>query len=307
MERGNLDGRSIVKEYRDYCLPIVPLTLVLFISNIADRWLLQYFGGSKEQAFYSIGLQFSTVCLVLVSSMSRIFWKEISEALENKDRDRVKILYQKTCRFFFTSTTVICCFIIPWSRDITEVFLGPSYIDGSGVLAIMLLSPIYMSLLQILTIILLASGKTKSYSIIQCISTSFSIPITYFIQASPNSKVPGLDLGAYGIAWKGILFSMIITNIIAWLLSREYEWKFDWLYQVVGLILFLFLGWFSFNVVSALSSLVPLHLVAKVSITFLLYSTISTIIVWAMPWLVGMTRAEFELNISFGLIPNRKK
>ena len=80
-ESGEWDGWGVLKEYRIYCMPLIPMTLLSFGSNILDRWFLQYFGGSKEQAFYSIGLQFSTVCLLLTTSMLRIFWKEISEEL----------------------------------------------------------------------------------------------------------------------------------------------------------------------------------------------------------------------------------
>tara|TARA_Y100001960_G_C14761903_1_gene874571 strand:+ start:384 stop:1868 length:1485 start_codon:yes stop_codon:yes gene_type:complete len=306
-ESGEWDGWGVLKEYRIYCMPLIPMTLLSFGSNILDRWFLQYFGGSKEQAFYSIGLQFSTVCLLLTTSMLRIFWKEISEALKNDDLDRVQILYKKTCRTFFISTVVFSGFLIPWSKDITQVFLGHAYLDGAAVLATMFFYPIHVALNQICITMLMASSKTRLRSIITFCSTSISLPISYFVLATPDALVPGFGLGAVGMAWKVVLLNMILVNLTSWLISRSYEWKFDWVYQVVGLSTFLFLGWFSFEIINELNAWVPLGLIIKVSTTLLLYSVLSGMVIWAMPWLICMTREELKTNISFVLALNRMK
>ena len=73
---------------------------------------------------------------------------------------------------------------------------------------------------------------------------SISIPVSYFVQASPDALIPGFGLGAEGMAWKMVLLNTVWANLTVWLISRHYDWKFDWLYQVVGLATFLFLGWF---------------------------------------------------------------
>jgi len=161
MGSGEWDGRGVWKAYRNYCVPLVFLSCLSFGMDISDRWFLQYFGGSKEQAFFSIGNQFSVVCLLLTTSMIRIFWKEISEALESDNLGRVKVLFRKTCRTFFIASAVFSGFLIPWSKDITQIFLGPSFKEGSVVLAIMFLYPIHQSLGQVSTTMLMASSNTK--------------------------------------------------------------------------------------------------------------------------------------------------
>jgi len=307
MGSGEWDGRGVWKAYRNYCVPLVFLSCLSFGMNISDRWFLQYFGGSKEQAFFSIGNQFSVVCLLLTTSMIRIFWKEISEALESDNLGRVKVLFRKTCRTFFIASAVFSGFLIPWSKDITQIFLGPSFKEGSVVLAIMFLYPIHQSLGQVSTTMLMASSNTKIRLLISWISMSISIPVSYFVQASPDALIPGFGLGAEGMAWKMVLLNTVWANLTVWLISRHYDWKFDWLYQVVGLATFLFLGWFSFEIISALDGMVSLGLILKACITLLLYLVLSGLVILALPWLLGMTKEELKSNISFVLALGQMK
>ena len=306
-ESGEWNKWGVLKEYRTYCMPLIPLGWISFGSLISDRWFLQYFGGAKEQAYFSIGQQFSIICLLLTTSMLRIFWKEISEALEQKNLDRVEVIYRKTSRSFFIATVIFSGFVIPWSRDVTELFLGSSYIGGFVALAVMFLYPIHQSLGQISTTLLMASGKTKTRLIIGSISVSVSIPVSYFVQASPDALVPGFGLGAVGMAWKMVLLNTIWANLTCWLVSKHYNWKFDWVFQVVGLVAFLFLGWFSFEAINAVDGIASLGLTLKFIATLLLYLTLSGLVIWILPWLIAMTREELKSNIYFVLAPNQMK
>ena len=60
-----------------------------FIYIFTDRWLLQYYSGSVEQAYYSVAAQFAAIALIFTTSILRIFWKEISEAQEKGNNEVV--------------------------------------------------------------------------------------------------------------------------------------------------------------------------------------------------------------------------
>jgi len=307
MVSGEWNGKSVWKEYCGYCAPLITLSCIAFGENILDRWFLQYFGGAKEQAFYSIGYQFSIACSLLTASMLKIFWKEISQALEKSDLVRVRILYFKTCRILLIATAIISGFVIPWSKELSRFFLGPSFANGTTALAIMFLYPIHNSLAQITITMLMASSETKMRLIISSISMGISIPVSYFVLASPNAWVPGFGLGSVGMAWKMVFLIIIFSNLTSWLIARKFNWKYDWVFQVVGVVAFLILGWLSFEIITGLDSLISLSLILKFSITLFLYSLLSGLVVWFLPWLVGMTRGEIRSHISFVLEPSRMK
>ena len=301
LESGEWDGRGVLQEYRSYCVPLISLSCLSFVITISDRWFLQNFGGSREQAFYSIGNQFSVICLLLTTSILKIFWKEISVMFENNTLERTHTFYRKTCQISFVSTVLISGFLIPWSEEITRIFLGPTYADGAIALAIMFLFPIHQSLGQVCATMLMASSNTKTRLFIACITMGVSVPVSYFVQASPDALVPGFGLGAVGMAWKIVLLNVIWANLAVWLIARRYGWKFDWAYQVVSLVAFLSLSWFSFEFISGFDFIVSLGLIIKASVTLLLYSVLSGLIILAWPWILGMTREELLSNISYTL------
>ena len=70
---------NTLKKYLNYCLPLIPYSWITFAYIFIDRWLLQYYSGSVEQAYYSVAAQFAAIALIFTTSILRIFWKEISE------------------------------------------------------------------------------------------------------------------------------------------------------------------------------------------------------------------------------------
>jgi len=109
------------------------------------------------------------------------------------------------------------------------------------------------------------------------------------------------------MAWKMVLMQMIIVILTSWMISRDYEWKFDWIYQVVGLAGFVFLGWLSFAAINMLVTVDSLGLLVRISVHSLLYSVLSGMVIWTLPWLAGMTREGLMSNIAFVLTPNKMK
>jgi len=86
-QRQNIDSeqvvdtpKSVFKEFWHYCLPFIPYAWLGFAHDFADRWMLQHWGGSSEQAYYAVAQQFAAVALLATTSILRIFWKEIAEA-----------------------------------------------------------------------------------------------------------------------------------------------------------------------------------------------------------------------------------
>ena len=67
--------RSVFREFCRYCLPLIPYAWVSFAYEFADRWLLQNYAGSIQQAYYSVAFQFSAIAAIATSSILNIFWK----------------------------------------------------------------------------------------------------------------------------------------------------------------------------------------------------------------------------------------
>lgn len=285
---------EMLEEYGAYCAPLVVYYIVLSVYAFADRWMLQSFGGPAEQGFYAIGYQFAAISLLATTSILQIFWKEIAEAQEQKNIERIRMLYHKVSRSLFMVGAVISGFLIPWSGEIINTVLGAAYIAAAPALAVMFLYPVHQSMGQITGTMFLATGKTKPYTIMGMLLMLISIPVSYIILAPADARIPGFGLGSTGLAIKMVVLQLIGVNVYAWYISRMYNWKFDWLYQVIGLGGAVLAGWLAYASIAAVTSGMQLNLFLRGGLSFVLYALLAGGMIWATPWLVGMDRMEIR-------------
>jgi O-antigen/teichoic acid export membrane protein len=288
------DFRSTLQEYFAYCSPLVLYSILGFGYEFADRWLLQNYGGSVQQGVYEVGFRFGMASLLVTMSLHNIFWKEIAEANENKNYERIKKTYRKASRFVFSLGAFLGGFLIPWSDEIIKLMLGPSYLEGSPVFSVMLIFAAFRSLSILNGSMLLATCETKIYVKIGIIWMGLSMVGSYFILASKNAYLPGLQLGSLGLAIKMFLFSILHANVTSWWISRIHEWKFDWMYQIVVLGGALSCGWFSFKFVQSINNLITFNLLFNGLLTLLLYCVFFAVMIYWMPWVLGISRQELK-------------
>jgi O-antigen/teichoic acid export membrane protein len=286
-EAGN---EGIFAQYVRYCLPLVPYAWLSFAYAFADRWLLQNYGGKVQQAFYSIGAQFSAVALLATSSILQVFWKEMAEAHHRGDYARTRLLYQRISRVMFLVSAVVACFFIPWSGDVLRMVLGGPYVAGTATLAIMLLYPIHQSMGLISTTTLYATERAATPARVGTVFMLAGMLITYLVLAPKDAVVPGLALGSVGLALKMIVLQIVHMNVLAYLVARAFGWSFEWIYQVVSMLGCITLSWLAHGAALHLAGgTVPLPL--TMGLGGLLYLTLIAAFVYALPQLAGLTRA----------------
>jgi len=223
--------KSTLREFYDYCLPLVPYTWLGFLYQFLDRWLLQNFGGSVEQAYYAIGYQWGAISLLATQSILNIFWKEIAQAHQEGNHELLEILYKRVSRAMFFAATTVGFFLVPWAKDLLFLILGADYIGGYLALVIMLIYPMYQALGQIVGTMMYATGRVKAQVIIGSVFMVTSIVVSYFVLASDTGSLPGFDLGSVGLAGKMVVMTFLSVNGAAYYLSRNMGMRFDWKYQ----------------------------------------------------------------------------
>jgi len=304
--------KEIFGEYWIFCRPLILLAVASFIYEFVDRWMLQRYAGSIQQGFYQISAQLAGVCLLATASILNIFWKEISEANARQDKQRVAYLYNKVNRGLLMIGAVMSCFMFPWAEEIVILLLGTAYQKSWPVFAIMLMYPIHQSMGQVNGTMFLACAHTKTFTVIAIIGQIASIPITYLLLASSSDiLVPGLALGALGLAIKMVGMNILLVNIQAWLIARLNGWKYEWKYQVVGITLVFTLGYI---IKVAICYFIPTALLVTEKLSFIFAILLSGavylfgigVFLWFYPQIAGIDKVEFR-SLIFKCIPLRRR
>jgi O-antigen/teichoic acid export membrane protein len=283
--------KSVFWEFFRYCLPLVPMTFLGFVHEFADRWMLQTWAGAKEQAYFSVAQQYSAVALLATVSVLRILWKEIAEAHHQGDLQRVGTLYKRASRLLFFVGAFMVGALQPLAPEILKFTVGDAYLSGALGLGIMLLYPVHQSLGQICGTMSFATGHTKVYAWASSISMLMSLVVAYIMLAPQDALVPGLHMGAEGLALKLVCMQVFSVNLVAWGISKVFGWRFDWEYQLFALAGCVGLGWLShwlaYQALGAGSMLM-----LRIGLMALLYTAFVGVYVYLFPWMLAMTRDE---------------
>jgi O-antigen/teichoic acid export membrane protein len=288
--------KQMARDFLVYCRPLIGLYIVNFFYLFAGKWMLQKFGGAAQQGYFQVASQFAQVSLLATGSILQIFWKEIAEATAQGNHERVAHLYQSINRGLVMLSALMTGLFLPWSEQIVAILLGPAYVEAWPVLAVMLLYPIHQSMGQIGGTMFLASCNTRTYVNLSCSLMLVSFPFYYFIMAPISGMfIPGLGLGAIGMACYTVVNNTFAVNVQAWFIARNGGWQFDWIYQAVGIPLMLGLGYLVKAITEILWVLDGIGIAdMKIPIIFALfvYAFGAVLIIWSFPWLIGMERKE---------------
>lgn len=289
--------KTVLNEYIKYCAPLFFYTVVGVFLTFADSWLLQKFGGTKQQAYYGVAFQFASIGLIASLAFFQIIWKEIAEAYERNDRERIKKLYQKSSRFLLTLVAIPCAFMMPWSSDILTITTGSAYENGSLILTLMFLYPVHQSLSYIVCAMLYATNRVKVQVAFGMAYMIVGLIASYFLQASKTALIPGFGMGGLGMALKMVVLNFIYTNGMVWWIAKENNWKFDWLYQVVGVSGLIVISYTVQEVLFHIPVVMQWPILAYLSVAFTIYMILCLIFIYSSPGLAGLTRLEIKQNL----------
>ncbi|MBF0442243.1 MAG: oligosaccharide flippase family protein, partial [Oligoflexales bacterium] len=238
-----------------YVKPLIFLMAVSFVYSYVDRWFLQLSAGSAEQGYYSIAERLSAFAFMFTSAMSPVLMREYAISFKENDFARLRSLFDRIKLFLFLASGL--CFFLATNSDLIVRLLGKSEFSGAyWPIFIMCLFPIHQTFGQLSNPLLMVSGRTKEYSYIGIIAGVIGLPITYFLLADRSALIPGLSMGAMGLAIKVVVHQFIGSNLYLFyntrLLGTSY---FEWLKYQVWL---LFVPFAMAILVKYLSGMVPL-------------------------------------------------
>ena len=160
----NASSNNSFKDYYRYCLPIAPMLFFGGFVKALEPWLINFFGDTEQQAYYSISLQFTMILVLALSSIINIFWKEIAENIEEGRFDKVGLLYLRSARYLLIFMTVGSFFLFFQATNIVNLFLGADYSNAVIPMQILFLYPCLQVFGQLNNVMFLANETTKIYA-----------------------------------------------------------------------------------------------------------------------------------------------
>lgn len=217
--------KAYFREFYDYSHPLLLYALVGLVVGIFDRWLLQYFGGSVEQGFFSLSYKVGSLCFLFTSAMTPLLTREFSIAFGDKNISEMARLFRRYIPMLYAIAAYFACFVAVQSAAVTFILGGEKF--GQAVLIVMIMAfyPIHQTYGQLSGSVFYATGNTKLYRNIGVFFMLLGIPMTYFLVAPPEKF--GIGAGALGLAIKMVVLQILWVNAQLFFNSRFLDLKFN--------------------------------------------------------------------------------
>jgi hypothetical protein len=219
-----------IKRYFDYVKPLFFSSLVTGIYLFLERWLLQKYGGSEEQAYLMIAIQFSNIILILTTSILKIFWKDAAEYFAEHNYKELETIFMRIAKYIFIVASSISIFLIINAKEVIIFVYGKEYLDGVDVFMLISFYAIHQSLGQVYGVLMLASGKTKTYSYISILFGIISM-ILIFIAVLPVDMF-GFQMGAVGVGMVMVSVQLLSVCIMGYIIRKSFGFHSMALFQL---------------------------------------------------------------------------
>ncbi len=286
--------KSYVREFSKYSHPLIVYAFFSsFLPGIADRWLLQVFGGSIQQGFFGLSYQICGVCLIFTTAMTPLLMREFSIAHGRNDLNHMAVLFRRYIPMLFAVAAFFSCFIAVQADKVVALFGGAKYAGAGMAVAIMAFYPMCQTYGQLSGSVFFATGQTGLYRNIGVLFNLIGLPVTYFLIA-PAGKF-GLDAGAMGLAVKTVGLSFVVVNVQLWFNARLLSLPFrKFVAHQLGTILILVL---TAAAVAKCADLLTSSLLVSFVVSGIFYLLGSAGILFLLPSMFSMTRRELLSNV----------
>jgi len=289
--------KEYIKPFYEYTNPLFFIGIANLPINFLKRWLLQFFGGSIEQGYFSLSNALGSFVILFSNALSPLLLREFSISISRNDNAAMSSLFIKSIYILFAFSAYMSIFLMLQASKATTFLGGNLFSEAILPVSIMVIYPIPYTVNNILYSVLYSTNKTKLLRNMGLLFSGISLIIT-FILIAPN-KYFGLELGAVGFA-----ISMLIPTSIKYLVLLKYcvsimalSRKNIILNHLIVITIFVSLGIFSIEIADHLTN----NIIVSFLISGIIY-TIGVVIVFIQfPSLLGISLLEIISQVKMRL------
>lgn len=214
-----------LRDVTAYSHPLFVFTLVGLAATYADRWLLQTFGGSIQQGWFSLSLNIGLAFNVFVNALHPLLMREFAVAFEKGDREGAAQVFRRLIPVSYTVSAFLLSFAAVHADRCVRIVGGESYSGAAATFAVLAFSPVIYNYSMLSGSVMYAANRTRLLRNIGLVTAPLSI-ITTFFMIAPH-QYGGLALGAFGLAIKMVGMEFIGNNIVLFFNCRLLGLRFE--------------------------------------------------------------------------------
>jgi len=201
-----------IREYLQFSLPLTPNSLIRWVTESSDRYLVTYFLGLGSVGIYSAACSIGNLIQLFVSPLQLILFPELSKLFDENKADKVVIYMSYSLRYFLFISIPAVFGLSALAKPLLGIFTTEDFLSGWFVIPIIAFSGLLAGIYQIFANTLLIVKKTKTQTYINFAAAISNVLINILLIPS---------IGIIGAAFS-TLFSYFFMAIVCIYMSLKY-------------------------------------------------------------------------------------
>ena len=229
--------RRMVRLYLKFGLPLTAVIILSGINESIDRLLIYKFHGINEVAFYEVSIKLLALFTFLRVAVSGILFPVMSRYHSSNQLNEILVISHKSERYLTIIGTPMLMFLLFYTTELTEFFLGDEFIPAVRIIQIITIVT-YVRMISVAYLIQLAAcGYIMLVGKIGVITTLVNILLCLLLIPDEIYNTQLLNQGAYGAA-----IALMISTLMGILSHRYYTYKYNNVKSNYRILLIIFVG-----------------------------------------------------------------
>ncbi|AKB83907.1 Membrane protein involved in the export of O-antigen, teichoic acid lipoteichoic acids [Methanosarcina barkeri 3] len=131
---------TYIKEYLQFSLPLTPNSLIRWITESSDRYMVTYFLGLRSVGVYSAACSIGSLIQLFVSSLQLILLPELSKLFDENKTDEVRIYMSHSLRYFLLISIPAVFGLSALAKPLLGILTTDDFLSGWFVIPIIAFS-----------------------------------------------------------------------------------------------------------------------------------------------------------------------
>jgi len=233
---------TYIKKYLQFSLLRTPNSLVRWITESSDRYMVTYFLGLRSVGVYSAACSIGSLIQLFVSSLQLILLPELSKLFDENKMDEVKIYMSHSLRYFLLISIPAVFGLSALAKPLLGILTTEDFLSGWLVIPIIAFSGLLAGIFQIFVSTMFFDNKIKNVTYINVVAAISNVLTNLLL--IPSIGIVGASLST--------LFSYFLMAVLCMMLYLKY-FKLDfYVYDIIKSILssiamYLFISYFAIS------------------------------------------------------------
>ncbi len=187
-----LFDKAVAKQMLAFSIPLIPTTIMWWITNVSDRFLVQHFLGLQSNGYYAVSYKIPTI-ITTIYGMFSAAWN-MSAITENESKNKSKFysnVFNTNQALVFLVSSLIMLLIIP----ITKVLVSKEYFISYKYTPILLIAAVFTCFSSFFGSIYAAEKKTKHSLVTSALGAGLNISLNLIL--IPSIGINGASLATF--------------------------------------------------------------------------------------------------------------